>query len=254
MIIDGHVHITPGGWAAFNPERAHAMGLDALMAYSGAWGETGQSMALCRAQNDHLASLRDAHPRMVAPLPTAHPRFGGDAADEIERCIRRLGMPGVGFNPHQSGFGVLRASYTVGSSLARSPLCEMIRSLEVPVVFDCDYLVDYSSPAQIGELARGLRRNTIIMNHSGWNALWPMAIEVAMRAENLMLGTASLPTLGIRQAVERLGAERVIFGTDFPCDNGDTVAYELAKVHALRLPSAKEEAVLGGNLKRMLGW
>jgi predicted TIM-barrel fold metal-dependent hydrolase len=68
------------------------------------------------------------------------------------------------------------------------------------------------------------------------------------------LPTASVPTLGIKQAVERLGAERVVFGTDFPCDNGNTVAYELAKIRALRLPAAQEGAVLGGNLGQMLGW
>ena len=250
MIIDGHVHVTLDGWAAFDAEKAHSLGLDACLCYSGAWADTGVSMELARAQNDNLARLR-SETGMVAPFGTVHPIWGEAAAQEMERCIRTLGFPGAAFNPHQAGYMLVRQHYNLKSNLFHSPIFEVLRDTRAPVVFDCDYLADYSSPAQLGEMARRLPDNPIIMGHSGWNAMWPMAIEVAARTDNLFFETASVPTGGIKLAVQRLGADRVIFGSDFPCDNGHTVAYELRKIRSLGLTPADEALVLGGNLWRM---
>lgn len=54
----------------------------------------------------------------------------------------------------------------------------------------------------------------------------------------------------IWQAIEILGAERVIFETDTPWA---PLEIELRKIKVMRLPEEKEELVLGGNMARIPG-
>jgi hypothetical protein len=63
-------------------------------------------------------------------------------------------------------------------------------------------------------------------------------------------------TWKIREAVQRIGSSRIVFGTDGPAKFPDTATYardELAKIRALRLAPTDEEAVLGGSIARVLG-
>lgn len=245
MIIDGHVHISEGSWSVNRQQQIHAEGVDAILCYTGSFRATEESMEVARNNNDFLANLRDSHPNIFLPFATVHPRFGQEAAQELARAIRERGMSGVAFNPQQQDFNVL-------ADLGHSEVLGTLRELAVPILFDCDYLPRYASPAQLAEFSRRVPGSPIILGHFGWANMWPMAIEVAARMDNLFLETPSAPLLAIKNAVARLGAERVIFGSDFPCSEGTTVAYELEKVRGLQLPASGEEAILGGNLQRIL--
>lgn len=246
MIIDGHVHIAESWWPDDAFARLAEEGVDRVLGYSGVFPQTIDDAEVSRRNNDFLAGVRDADPDKVYPFATVHPRFGEAAAEELSRAAHELGMAGAAFNPQQQNFNVL-------IDLGHGPVLDALRELRKPILFDCDYLPYFSSPAQLAELSRRLPGIPIILGHFGWLNLWRMAIEVAQRNENLYLETPSAPPFAIREAVKRLGHERVIFGSDFPCDAGETVAYELMKIRELRLGDEAEEAVLGGNLERLLG-
>jgi uncharacterized protein len=61
---------------------------------------------------------------------------------------------------------------------------------------------------------------------------------------------AGLDAERVRSMIQRHGADRVIFGTDWPMTDP---AAELAAVRALGLTAAEEQAILGGNLAALLG-
>lgn len=71
-----------------------------------------------------------------------------------------------------------------------------------------------------------------------------------------LLETSWPPTVGelernrIRTVIERHGADRVVFGSDWPMADPAT---EIAALRALGLPAEDEGAVLGGNLAGVLG-
>ncbi len=251
MIIDGHVHVTRSGWAAFDAQALRAQGVDCAVAYTGSFLSDAASLEAQRAMIDHLADLRDAQPDAIVPLATVHPKFGEDSAAELVRAIRVRHMAGAAFNPQQQNEGTYGRLFNVLLRLGRGPIFEALRELKVPILFDCDYIPEYSSPGQLAELARRLPDSPVIMGHFGWGNMCSMCIDVAAEQGNLYMATASAPPLAIRQAVKRLGAERVIYGSDWPCDEGRTVAYELRKVRELHLRPAEEEAILGGNLRRL---
>ena len=58
------------------------------------------------------------------------------------------------------------------------------------------------------------------------------------------------PTAGmVEMAVRELGAERVMYGSDF---GGRSYASQLAKVYGADLPESARRLILGGNIRRML--
>jgi predicted TIM-barrel fold metal-dependent hydrolase len=61
---------------------------------------------------------------------------------------------------------------------------------------------------------------------------------------------ADLDRERIRRIITRHGADRVVFGSDWPMANP---AAEIAAVRSLGMDEASEQAILGGNLARLLG-
>ena len=70
------------------------------------------------------------------------------------------------------------------------------------------------------------------------------------------LETSWPPSLGglaadqVRDLIASHGADRVVYGSDWPMTDP---AAEIAAIRSLGLPPDQEEAVLGGNLARVLG-
>ena len=76
------------------------------------------------------------------------------------------------------------------------------------------------------------------------------AIELAKKFPNVYLDTSTaVITRYLERAVQELPAEKLIFGTDEPEVD---VRLEIFKIRVLKLPKAKEELILGGNMQRLL--
>ncbi|CAN5316313.1 hypothetical protein BH10CYA1_BH10CYA1_54740 [soil metagenome] len=56
---------------------------------------------------------------------------------------------------------------------------------------------------------------TIVLNHIGWES-WRQVLEIAGKYENVMVETSWQPAHVVRRAVKALGAQRVLFGSDYP--------------------------------------
>lgn len=69
--------------------------------------------------------------------------------------------------------------------------------------------------SEIAPLIKAFPDCTFILNHMGWES-WRAAIDLAKRHQNIILETSWQPAKIIRRAVDAVGPERVIFGSDFP--------------------------------------
>ncbi len=69
--------------------------------------------------------------------------------------------------------------------------------------------------SEIAPLIEAFPECTFILNHMGWES-WRAAIELAKRRKNVILETSWQPAKIIRRAVDAIGPERVLFGSDFP--------------------------------------
>jgi predicted TIM-barrel fold metal-dependent hydrolase len=83
----------------------------------------------------------------------------------------------------------------------------------------------------------------VVLCHAGFAAFWSQALSVAEDFENVMLEPSWSPGFAVGLMVERLGAGRVLFGSD----HASNLPVELIKFAALQLSHAERAAVLGGN-------
>lgn len=77
------------------------------------------------------------------------------------------------------------------------------------------------------------------------------AIKMAKRHPNIYLEMSGMPMgVKIKQAYEEVGADRIMFGTDFPFHHPSV---EIQKVLTCGLPEAAQEDVFYNNVKKLFG-
>lgn len=107
-----------------------------------------------------------------------------------------------------------------------------------------------SLPQQFTKLAEAAPEATIILAHMGGYHHTGDAIGVCEKYENLLVDTSACPYPDkIREAIERLGAHRVLFGSDGP---GCNPKLELQKIKRLGLSENEERMVLHDNIASIL--
>ncbi|MCY4025781.1 MAG: amidohydrolase family protein [Acidobacteria bacterium] len=106
-------------------------------------------------------------------------------------------------------------------------------------------------PLAVSRAAQAAPDATIILGgHMGGYFHVGEAIEVARRVPNLVLETSAMPyPAKIREAVDAIGAERVLYGSDGPVCSP---RLEVRNVRLAALRASDEELVLAGNAMRIL--
>lgn len=111
------------------------------------------------------------------------------------------------------------------------------------------------SPAMLAELVRLFPRLDVVACHFGGYRRFDEALETVIGLP-VHLDTSWPPSLAtldparVRAAIEKHGADRVVFASDWPMADP---AAEIRAIRDLGLSDTDTEAVLGGNLARLLG-
>ncbi|HPT62581.1 MAG TPA: amidohydrolase family protein [Bacillota bacterium] len=248
MIIDAHCHYfeTEGGLdfvkgASFEEhvQDMESANIDKFILFTlnGLFGDY-------RRANDNLAVIASRYPDMVIPFGTFNPWYGQDALDEIDRCMNVLGFRGFKLHPWMTGFPI--------NSEMLNPFLEKIMSYDVPVLIHSG-TPPWSEPLQIGEVARRFPELRIVMAHMGIIDLWKEAIDAAKSNKNIWLETSGVPGSAIKIAVEEVGPERIVFGSDSPYGGQGGHLFQMNKIRFLDLGTTATELILGGNIQRILG-
>lgn len=243
MIVDSHTHVDEApayGW--FDPPEAIVRLMDearidkaVVMTYRDA-PEPDERVI------EYLAEAVQRYPDRLIGYARMNPRYGDAAVALFDRAIREYGMRGLKLHP---------VTYVMHP--ASEPTLALIRhaaSLGVPTLFHCGD-EDFTLPLQIAEAARAVPEATIILGHMGGYFHAHDAIRAAQRYPNLILETSAIPyPRMIAAAVEAVGAERVLFGSDGPgCDP----SIEVEKVRRAGLTATQEALLFHGNIERLLG-
>ncbi len=67
------------------------------------WAKPADGLDLCKILNDHLAGVVNEHPMRFAGLGTVPMQDAGFAVQELERCVKELGMPGIQIGTNING-------------------------------------------------------------------------------------------------------------------------------------------------------
>jgi len=287
-IVDAHVHLypadvdrDPAAWAAAQGEAHWALlctrtrkdgrrvqslptlaGLLAAMDAAGIarvvlLGWYWEKPETCAWQNRFYAACVRAHPERLSAFATLHPRAGRDAVLAEIRRAHGEGLIGLGeLSPHSQGYPVDDPVF--GAALA------LAAELRMPVNLHVTDPESRRYPGWIGtsaedfvRLARAFPATTFILAH--WGGLLPLRDPRFASLANVYYDTAASPLLYPNnvwaQALPVLGADRVLFGSDFPLNLYPRVAVEaeMAQFVAEAKAAGVSDAVLGGNARKILG-
>jgi predicted TIM-barrel fold metal-dependent hydrolase len=243
VIIDSHTHVDDSpilGWS--DPAEVIIGLLDeaeieraVIMTYRDAPG-------LEEGVLEYVAAAVQKYPDRLMAYARMNPRYGDEALDLFDRAIRDYGMRGLKLHP--VGY-VMHPANDLVLNLIRHAA-----ALNVPTLFHCGD-EEFSLPLQVAEAAALVPEARIILGHMGGYFHVRDAIRAARRLPNLILETSAMPyPRMIREAVEVLGAERILFASDGPgCDP----SIEVEKVRRAGLTPEQESLILSGNTARLLG-
>lgn len=130
------------------------------------------------------------------------------------------------------------------------PLIEELIRRDMPVLIHCGHPI-FTLPWSIEELAVEYPDAKIILGHMGHGNIVYIngAIDVADRNENVYLETSGMPMHAkILEAVERVGPNKVLFGSDAPFHE---VGVEVRKVQVSGLSPELIERVLEKNSRKL---
>jgi predicted TIM-barrel fold metal-dependent hydrolase len=192
-------------------------------------------------KNQALAASIRSQPRLLS-FAVVNPFGDENGVRELRTAITEWGMNGLKLMP-------LRHGYEIDGDAAL-PLMAAAAELGVAVSIHSG-AAQFCLPWQIARLARRFPTVPVIMDHMGWRYYVDGAIDVALEQPNIYLETALVGMPGyIRMAVDKLGPERVIYGSDYPTGHPSSM---MANIDAANLKPADKALVLGGNLARILG-
>lgn len=240
MIIDAHAHldeVDAFGWKDTPPK------LLALMDDAGIDKAIVTTYADEPGPEDGVERLReyvDHHPDRFIGFPRMDPRYGDEAIEIFERAITEYGMAGLKLHP-VSNLSNPFADFNVR-------FLDKAAELDVPVLFHSGDRI-MCLPHQIGEAAKRTDA-TIIMGHIGGFFNAREAVDVAEQYENVVLETSAFPyPRVIQDAVDRIGVDRIIYGSDQPAANPHV---ELKKIAVLDLTDEQRRKILCKNVAAML--
>jgi len=242
-VFDFHARLVPGGAGRLLATMDRA-GIDrAAVSAGGLIGLDELSVQItyggraeASADNAGLAEECDRSAGRLLPFYFADPRRDVDAyRKEAER------FRGLEISPAVHGFRLDEpavAELVLIAAAARHPV----------------YVVTTGRPgcrpADLARLALEFPQATLVWGHCGHTGLEIAGLAELAPLPNVVAELSGCLTVTARTAVERFGAGRVLFGTEFPLQHP---AVELAKCAALGLEPAARDRLMWTNACRLLG-
>ena len=234
MIFDAHMHVGDFG-PMFNVSLDRA-GLAAIIAEHGYEG-----CCVFHPDNEYVRTVVESIPAAYG-LVWANPRLPG-YVEEAERFLEHPKFVGLKLHPLIDGYHP--------NDPAVHPLMELLlERCGLPVLIHSGHPI-FTLPWSIEELAVVFPGVKVIIGHMGHgNVVYINAsIYIAARNPNVYLETSGMPMhTKIKEAVERVGVERVLYGSDAPFHHP---AVEILRVQVSGLGPAELDRVLCTNSREL---
>jgi len=247
-VIDVHTHTRPD-WTADSAGRLLAAmdrnGVDRVCISSlGDWNHE-PPLEKCVKGNRQAAEVAATCPERIIPFCYLSAKHGDRAVEELETCATQFGARGV------------KLWVACRCSDPRTiPIAEKAAALGLPILIHSFFrnggnLPGESSPHDVRALALACPQAKLITAHMVTEA-FEWIIAAVRDLPNVYVETGGNPPVSgaVERAVETLGADRVLLGSDAPCrsfGNG------LGKVLSAGLSDGDREKVLGLNARKLLG-
>ena len=245
MIIDSHVHLKHGDakGTEYSAETIvktmDAVGIDKSVVF-----------AISTTTKHSIEMAQEAvgkFPDRLIPYVNVDPSYEKTILEEIDEAVSKLGFRGM----------KIHLGYGVPAEEIMNPFLLFAAKRDVPCLIDCVGRYDV-----IERMAENCSETKIIVAHLGKylckdEVLINRFINIAVAHSNIFLDVSGVVILKkITEAVNRVGSNRVLFGTDGPHEAPDTIGFaraELDKIRKLDLNPNDKAVVLGGAIATLLG-
>ena len=156
---------------------------------------------------------------------------------EIRRCVEELGFVGIKLHPM---YHACHISAPIADKVFR-----LAAEYDIPVLIHTGQGIPQALPGMAIGRAREYPQLRLIFCHAGGYILMPEAIMVADAFDNIYLETSWSSPHGMQEAIDKLGAHRVMFGAD----SNLAVADQIAKYHSLTLSDEDRQMCLSGTAR-----
>ena len=239
--IDMHTHT--GDFAGFIPGGYHSA--EELVAN---WDASGIERGLISILDPHHVSAANDAARATCEQFSdrfkayvyLNPHDVEGSIAELERCRAHDCFRGVKLHPSNDVYYPFYEGYY--------PVYEAIEKAGLPVLWHSG-TSPYSHPLQIAVVARDFPAIPHVLAHFALADLTWECFPAAKIAPNIMVDTSANPIIPVlNEWIERFGAERMMWGSDFPFYD---VEYERQKIAHLGSRDAERELIAGGNAERV---
>jgi aminocarboxymuconate-semialdehyde decarboxylase len=264
------------------------LGIDiqVLSHQGGWWYEADRDLArqIIKTQNEHLAAWCKAHPNRFAGLASVALQHPEMAAEQLEEAVKRLGLRGVGIAGHAGGevpstpkydpfwskvqeLGVLVFVHPVGADniikdgafRGRGDLGNIIGNPLETTFFLSRMIFDGALDRFPGVRICGAHAGGYLPSYLGRTDVACDVRDTANCAnkkhpreyfkQQILVDSMIFSQEGLRHLVAELGASQIVYGTDTPYNWPAAVDLIL---NAPFLKDAEKEAILGGNVMKLL--
>jgi len=192
-------------------------------------------------ENTLAAAAAKKYPDTLIPVGMVNPRFGEAAIAEMRRCVGQLGCRAIKMRPDSSA--------TAANAPSMRAIADEAAALGVPLLVHTGRS-HWAHPLAVSDLAKDHPKTQVVMQHM-FDIHGKYALKAAIENPNLLLETSGcLGVPFIKEVVETIGSDRVMFGSDIPALS---LGLEIEKIRRANLPSKDEHNVLYGTAARLWG-
>ena len=171
------------------------------------------------------------------PFAWLDPRIE-DVCDHLDTLVKKHGFRGIKLHP------VLNGYYLTNEVI--NPIIEKGIELQIPILIHTGW-GPLGNVNLIDKLAQRYPKAKLVVAHM----IEPDCVYVAKKNENVLIETsyASHPRR-IEQAVKVIGANKLIYGSDYPMGGG--MDFEISKIRLAKIKSEEKKSILFENAMKLL--
>ena len=264
--IDAHCHLGPPLLAEDLIKLMDADGVDQAIVFLSPSQWSMHAKENYYNSNDYIADVQAKYPERLIGFCCINPRYNGDkslgmpdlASQELERCVKDLGLKGVKIHPevHCFNLDALCKGKSLNSTMETLARLQRETDSRIPLIahgmttMGCQ--VD-----QFGKLAQDYPDVPVIIAHgAGYQNLY-FANPDALRDQPNLYADTSMCTIDdnrLRGVAKLAGVEKIIFGTDAFTRGHEHLYGNFFFVLERAFPDPDDrELLFGGNISRILG-
>jgi predicted TIM-barrel fold metal-dependent hydrolase len=161
-----------------------------------------------------------------------------NCCDQLDSLVKQFGFRGLKLHPVLGGY------YLTNKTVLR--LIDKAISLKIPIMVHTGWGL-LGSATYVGQLAEQFPKGQFIIAHM----IDPECMNVTKRNNNIFLETSySQHPRRITQAVNTIGSDRLLYGSDYPLGGG--IEFEISKIKLAKITDEDKRMILSDNISRLM--